>query len=195
MGIKNILYVASGSGDWTAQKNRSDEDAAFLNFYKLSKEFPQLNFYFRPHPFWVIDEHQGVNSIKRIEVFLEALKSQNFKLSQSIKQDVETYKGKLSNSLSFNSLDDGINNCDVILGDHSQTLISCASRNKIIASMNFSNRDTFFINYTNLGFPLITNYSELKSFFLDLINNDKMKEIIKNQNLASIKYNSINKFY
>ena len=61
--------------------------------------------------------------------------------------------------------------------------------------MNFSNRDTFFINYTNLGFPLITNYSELKSFFLDLINNDKMKEIIKNQNLASIKYNSINKFY
>ena len=95
----------------------------------------------------------------------------------------------------FNSLDDEINSCDVILGDHSQTLISCASRNKIVASMNFSNRDTFFINYTNLGFPLISNYSDLKSFFLDLINDDKKKKIIKKQNMASMQYNIINKFH
>ena len=128
-------------------------------------------------------------------MFLEAFKPQNFILSQSINRDAETYKASLSHAESFNSLDDEINNCDVILGDHSQTLISCASKNKIIASMNFSNRDTFFINYTNLGFPLISKYSDLKSFFFELINNDKKKKIIKSQNMASIEYNRINKFH
>jgi len=51
--IKNVLIIASGSGDWTALKNRSDDDMLVEASVKLAERFPNIHFTFRCHPTWI----------------------------------------------------------------------------------------------------------------------------------------------
>lgn len=75
--VKKVLCVASGSGDWTAIKNRSDEDMMLWTFGKVAAVFPDIEFVYRCHPVWIHPQHQGINSIQRAAEYYDWLKLPN----------------------------------------------------------------------------------------------------------------------
>jgi hypothetical protein len=170
--IKQVLFLTSGSGDWTALKNRSDEDLAFLAFCSLATNFNNINFIFRPHPLWLHAEHQGERSIERVVNFSNKLNLDNLTVSGgALLEGLEFSKNKqLSNGSA--SIGEEISSSDIIFGDHSQVLLTAAEKGKIVASVNFSNRFSLFSGHTELGFPILQSDNDMKSFINDALKGD-----------------------
>lgn len=162
--IRNVVFLTSGAGDWTALKNRSDEDLAFLAFLEAAKKLPEVKFIYRPHPLWMHPEHQGVNSIKRVINYSEDLNLPNFTVSSGALKEGNTFIKDKHLSIEPNTINDEINLADIIFGDHSQSLITAAYKKKIIASVSLANRKEFFYNYTQLGFPILRSADAIISF-------------------------------
>ena len=161
----NILYIASGSGDWTALKNRSDEDLAFLAFCYLADNYPAINFIFRPHPLWVHSEHQGKDSIKRLIHFVSYKKFSNLKISPSVIEEARQNLLHMSLSKKFPSMETEIHNADIVIGDHSQSLIKAFNKGKLTISFNPSRRKSFFSStYFNNKIKCINNIFELNKY-------------------------------
>ena len=177
--VRRIVYLASGAGDWTALKNRSDEDLVLVLLIEIAKRRPDISIYYRPHPLWLHPEHQGLNSIQRVIASLEALALPNLMVSQGARADGRNFT--LSGNLSAvsSSVDEDIAWADLVLGEHSQTMLVAARRGKIIAGINMSRHPPYFADYARIGFPLVTSAEGL----LGLI--ECMDDAVTRENFAT----------
>lgn len=156
--VKNILVVASGSGDWTALKNRSDDDIMVDAFVQMAKRFPNIHFTYRCHPTWVHPLNVGVNSINRVNEYFKWLSLPNLTLSSNMPlANQEEFQFSFSRS----SLDDDLNKTDIVFGEHSISMIDAAFRGIPFCSVNLTNRRNFFVGINDLGFPSCTSHEDI----------------------------------
>lgn len=181
--IKTVLCVASGAGDWTALKNRSDEDAMIITFAKIAKKYPDILFVYRCHPSWVHPSHQGVNSINRVATYFSWLKLPNLILSGNIPS---TNISNFELSFSRNSLDEDLRKADFVFGEHSISMIDAAFKGIPFASVNITGRRDFFCGMSELGFPHCETIEEIE----DILNDEHRNEdFMKKYNDAIDRYN------
>lgn len=168
--IKKVLCVTSGAGDWTAMKNRSDEDKMAMAFAIIASLYPDIEFVYRCHPVWVIPQHQGVNSISRVSDFFNSLGLHNLHISSNIPSAFS--HGKMVLSYKRSSLEEDLKDVDLVFGDHSISMIDGAFKNIIFASVNLTGRRDLFKGLSDLGFPHCESIEEIKH----IINNISSKE-------------------
>lgn len=167
--IKTVLCVASGAGDWTALKNRSDEDEMIVVFVKIARKHPKITFVYRCHPSWIHPSHQGVNSINRVAKYFSWLKLPNLVLSGNIPStDIRDFQL----SFSRNSLDEDLKGADFVFGEHSVSMIDAAFKGIPFASINVTGRRDFFCGMTSLGFPHCETINEIESILDGCMNQD-----------------------
>lgn len=150
--IKKVLCVSSGAGDWTAIKNRSDEDKTVVAFVEMAKRYPSIEFVYRCHPSWVSPSNQGVNSIQRVAEYFDWLKLPNIKVSTNIPSFFDS-KGNVIVSHKRSSLESDLNDADIVFGVHSISMIDGAMKGIPFASVNLSGRRNLWKGITDLGFP------------------------------------------
>lgn len=180
--VKTVLIVTSGAGDWTAMKNRSDEDRMVKAFVDVAKVNPDITFIYRCHPVWVHPTHNGVNSIKRVAEYFTRTELSNIKLSSNIPQ-VDEHNFTVTYPRS--SLEEDLKMADIVFGDHSVSMIDAAIQGTIFASVNVSNRQNLFQSIVELGFPHCENTKDIISFLNEVGNiefQEKYLEAIKNYN-------------
>jgi hypothetical protein len=175
--IKTIVVATSGSGDWTALKNRSDEDLLVEAFVEVARQFPHINIIYRCHPLWAHPLHQGVNSIKRVDNYFRELGLKNIWVSSESLIQSEEFTGL---SVKPESMAVDIERGDLFFGEHSIAMIDAALQGKMFASVNLTNRRDLFTIYSQIGFPHITRSEDLIKFIdrlsdsseeIDLYNN------------------------
>lgn len=149
--VKKVLCVASGAGDWTAIKNRSDEDMMIVAFGKVAKAFPEIEFVYRCHPVWIHPMHQGVNSINRAIEYFEWLNLPNLKISSNIPNARQN--GKFILSYKRTSFEDDLKDVDIVFGEHSIAMVDAAFKGILFCSCNVTGHRNFFEDITKLGFP------------------------------------------
>ena len=182
--IKKVLCIASGAGDWTAMKNRSDEDAMIVAFVEIAKKHPEINFVYRCHPTWVHPDHQGVNSINRVAEFFAWLGLPNLTLSGNIPSlDIKHFQL----SISRNSLEEDLKSADFVFGEHSVSMIDAAFKQIPFASVNVTGRRNFFVGMTNLGFPHCESIDDIES----VLSNCEKNAFIDNYKNAVARYNKM----
>jgi len=166
--IKNVLVITSGAGDWTALKNRSDEDRMFELFIEVAKALPEIKIIYRPHPLWAHPAHQGVDSIQRIFDYTNSLNISNLTISSGAVIESNNFQSDHKISRHSKSIEEEIKTADLIFGDHSQAIINAARRGKIIATVNVTDRRSFFECYNRLGFPNFKSSKETINFIKSL---------------------------
>ena len=169
--IKKVLCVASGAGDWTAIKNRSDEDKMLQAFGIVAKKFPDIEFVYRCHPVWIHPEYQGVNSINRAANYIEWLNLPNLKLSSNIPNANES--NGFRHSFNRNSFAEDMKDADIIFGEHSVSMLDGGFQKKVFCSVNVTGRRDLFAGITALGFPHCESISEIVKF-INSVGSDKM---------------------
>lgn len=182
--VKKVLCVASGAGDWTAVKNRSDEDKMIYAFGKVAKTFPDIEFIYRCHPVWVHPQHQGVNSIIRAAEYIQYLNLPNFKISCNIPAAKDS-EGNFILSYKRSSFENDLKDVDIVFGEHSVSMIDAAFQNILFGSVNVTGRRDFFEGITNLGFPHCESIDEIVSLIKNLNSSEfknSYKEAVKNYN-------------
>lgn len=170
--VKKVLCVASGAGDWTAVKNRSDEDKMIEAFGKVASKFPDIEFIYRCHPVWVHPLHQGVNSIKRAAEYIHWLNLPNLKISGNIPNAVEDGRFRLSYKRS--SFEEDLKDVDIVFGEHSISMIDAAFKNILFCSVNVTGRRDFFEGITAMGFPHCESVEEIATL-LNNLSSDSFK--------------------
>lgn len=182
--VKKILIATSGSGDWTALKNRSDDDLMIEAFINIAKQFPHIEFVYRCHPTWVHPEHVGVNSIKRVAELIGKSGLKNIKVSSNIpKEDMQNFTLSFSRS----SLEEDMQNCDLVFGEHSVSMLDAAFQCVPFASVNVTTRRDLFKSISDMGFPHCESIDEIKS----IIDNYSDDEFQKSFNRAVDNYNKM----
>lgn len=157
--VMNILIVASGSGDWTALKNRSDDDIMVDAFVQMARRFPEIHFTYRCHPTWVHPQNVGVNAINRVHNYFRWLNLPNLTLSSNT-PPLDDGNG-FQYSFSRSSLDEDLKSADLVFGEHSVSMIDAAFKGIPFASVNITNRRNFFIGINNLGFPTCRSHEDI----------------------------------
>lgn len=157
---KKVLCVTSGAGDWTAMKNRSDEDKMAMAFAKIASLYPDIEFVYRCHPVWVIPQHQGVNSITRVSNYFDGLGLHNLHISSNIPSAFSN--GKMVLSYKRSSLEEDLEDVDLVFGDHSISMVDGAFKNIVFASVNLTGRRDLFKGLSDLGFPHCESIEEIK---------------------------------
>ena len=183
--VKKILCVASGAGDWTAIKNRSDEDRMIWVFGKIAKMFPDIEFVYRCHPVWIHPKHQGVNSINRAAEYINWLNLPNYKLSGHIPNAIQ--EGKFCLSYKRSSFEEDLKGVDVVFGEHSVAMIDGAFKNILFCSCNVTGHRNYFEDITKLGFPHCETPEEIAVF----IKNLNTQEFKDSYNRAVDNYNQM----
>lgn len=171
--IRKILCVASGAGDWTALKNRSDEDSMMVAFGKVAAMFPEIEFVYRCHPVWIHPQHQGVNSINRAAEYIHWLGLPNLKLSSNIPNAEEDGRFRLSYQRS--SFEEDLKDVDIVFGEHSISMIDAAFKGILFCSVNVTGRRDLFEGITGMGFPHCESIEEIESL-LDCISTESFKD-------------------
>jgi len=184
--VNTIVVLTSGAGDWTALKNRSDQDLEVEAFAKVAKEFPNINIIFRCHPLWAHKKHQGTNSINRVDKYYKSLNLKNIRISEESLKQADYFKKTGNLWIEKKSADKDINEGNLFFGEHSIAMIDAAKKSKIFASVNLTNRRNFFINYSKLGFPNLTSVEEVIDFIKKI---REKNEVINSFNKAVEKYN------
>lgn len=182
--VKTVLVATSGPGDWTAQKNRSDEDLMLHAFVEIAKQFPDIEFIYRCHPTWVHPEHNGVNSINRAGEYINFSGLKNIYLSSNIPGE------ELSSFiLSFprSSLKEDLSKADIVFGEHSVSMIDAAFENIPFSSVNLTNRRNLFQSITDLGFPHCNSIGDITA----TINNYSSQSFQEAYNEAIDHYNKM----
>ncbi|MDC1307030.1 hypothetical protein N8Z40_03425 [Pseudomonadales bacterium] len=170
--VHQVLFLTSGAGDWTALKNRSDEDLSFLAFSDVAKEFKNIKFIYRPHPLWLHPEHQGTRSIERISEFCEAEACGNLVISGGAILEGSNFTKDGNLSAGSASIEEEIAGSDIIFGDHSQALLAAAEKGKIVASVNCCKRSSLFFGHTSIGFPLLESSGDMEGFIANCLSGD-----------------------
>lgn len=168
VAVRRVLVVASGAGDWTALKNRSDEDIMFEAFVEVARRMPNILFVYRPHPLWVHPEHQGVRSIQRLHEYCKIKRLRNIVVSENAAADSVRYGREHSQSLCFPSIDEEIFQSDFVFGDHSQVMINACRKGKMFASVNFVSRMSFFDSFNAMGFHHCTTVEQVVELLTSL---------------------------
>ena len=181
--IKKVLFIASGSGDWTALKNRSDDDELVIAAVKIAKKYPNINFVYRCHPTWVYPQNVGVNSISRVSEYFNSVKLSNLIVSTHI--PISSIKEKQQLSFSRTSLEEDLINCDMVFGEHSISMIDAALKKIPFASVNLTKRRNFFVSITELGFPHCNSIDDISN----VLDNLSSESFIKKYKEAIINYN------
>lgn len=158
--IKRVLCVSSGAGDWTAIKNRSDEERTVEAIVEIARRYPQIEFVYRCHPSWVSASIQGVNSIQRLAEYLDYLKLPNIKVSSNIPSIVDKSGGMVV-SHKRSSLEADLKESDLVFGVHSISMVDGAMEGIPFASINMSGRRNLFQSITDLGFPHCESVDEI----------------------------------
>ncbi len=183
--VKKVLCVASGAGDWTAVKNRSDEDKMIYAFGEIAKKFPGIEFIYRCHPVWVHPKHQGVNSIYRAAQYIDYLNLPNFKISCNIPNAIQG--GKFVLSYKRSSFEDDLKNVDIVFGEHSISMIDAAFKNILFCSCNVTGRRDFFAGVTAMGFPHCESIDDIG----DVLNSVNTGAFRESYEQAIAKYNEM----
>ena len=187
MNVKNVLIVASGSGDWTALKNRSDDDIMVDAFVQMARRFPNIHFVYRCHPTWIHPQNVGVNAINRVHNYFEWLRLKNLTLSSNmpIPDDGKEFRFSFSRS----TLDEDLTTADFVFGEHSISMIDAAFKGIPFSSVNLTKRRNFFVGINDLGFPSCSTIDDIASM-IDLANTAEFK----NTYLKAVKnYNNMTK--
>ena len=159
--IRKVLCVASGAGDWTAIKNRSDEDLMLWTFGQVAKKFPEIEFVYRCHPVWIHPLHQGVNSINRAAEYISWLNLPNFRLSGHIPSAIQD--GKYCVSYKRSSFEEDLDGVNIVFGEHSIAMIDAGFKGILFSSCNVTGHRNYFEDITKLGFPHCENVEEIVS--------------------------------
>ena len=159
--ISHILVAASGAGDWTALKNRSDDDLLVEAIVQMARRFPDISFTYRCHPAWVHPLNAGVHSIQRADEYFHTLGLKNLALSAHI--PAADSGSAFQYSFSRSSLAEDLAAADFVIGEHSISMIDAAFQGIPFCSVNLTKRRNFFAGITDLGFPLCTSCDDLAS--------------------------------
>jgi len=184
--VRNVVVLTSGSGDWTALKNRSDEDLAFLAFIEVARKLPDVQIIYRPHPLWMHPEHQGTESIRRVAKHAAAVDLPNFTVSSGALQEGDQFTKDGQVSVTPTTIKREMEEADIIFGDHSQSLLKAGQQGKIFASVSMAKRTEFLYDYTNLGFPILRSSDDIVRFIKSL---ETSTETIQSYNSAVDTYN------
>lgn len=157
--VKEVLIVASGSGDWTALKNRSDDDIMVDAFVQMARRFPDIHFTYRCHPTWVHPLNVGVNAINRVNDYFKWLGLKNLTLSSNM--PIANAGNTFQYSFSRSSLVDDLKKADLVFGEHSISMIDAAFKGIPFASVNLTKRRNFFVGINELGFPSCTSHDQI----------------------------------
>lgn len=183
--VKKVLCVASGAGDWTAIKNRSDEDMMIWVFGKIAKMFPNIEFVYRCHPVWIHPMHQGVNSINRAAEYINWLNLPNYRLSGHIPNAMQD--GNFCLSFKRSSFEEDLEDVDIVFGEHSIAMIDAAFKTKLFCSCNVTGHRDFFEDITKLGFPHCESIDEIAA----LIRSIGSTEFVESYSRAIENYNQM----
>lgn len=174
--IKNVLVVASGSGDWTALKNRSDDDIMVEAFVKMARIYPNISFTYRCHPTWIHPLNVGVNSINRVREYFEYLKLPNLSVSCNIP---ESSGDEFQYSYSRCSLEEDLKKADLVFGEHSISMIDAAFMQLPFCSINLTKRRNFFVGINELGFPSCSTHDEIAKMINEVTSTEFQIDYLK----------------
>ena len=149
--LTKVLCAASGTGDWTAIKNRSDDDRLVWALGKVAALFPDVEFIYRCHPVWIHPEHSGINAINRCAEYISWLNLPNYKISSHI--PIANNNGEFVFSFKRSSFEEDLKGVDVVLGEHSVAMIDAGFKGIPFVSCNMTGHRDFFEDITKLGFP------------------------------------------
>jgi len=186
--VRTILVLTSGAGDWTALKNRSDDDLMVMVFAEVARKFPDIEIIYRCHPLWAHKEHQGVDSIKRVDKYFKQLNLDNISVSKGSLDQSERFLIDKGLWVATGSVEGDIEKADLVFGEHSFSMITAAMRKKIFASVNLTRRRDLFYSYSKLGFPHLVSVREVCSFIEQL--GAAPTRIIDDHNKAVKRYNT-----
>ena len=180
--VKNVLVVASGSGDWTALKNRSDDDMLVYAFSQIAKKYPNINFIYRCHPTWIHPSNVGVNAINRVNEYYNWLNLPNLKISANIPNNsVSNFQLTFQRS----SLEEDLKNADIVFGEHSISMIDAAFKKIPFASVNLSKRRNFYSDITDMGFWHCKSIEDIENVIDNISSLEEQEKIlnaVKNYN-------------
>lgn len=178
--VKTVLVATSGTGDWTAQKNRSDDDLMVMAFVEVARRLPDVQIIYRVHPTWIYPVHVGVNSINRVAEYFEWTKLPNIRLSVNIPN---------MKLLSFprSSLEEDLKQADIVFGEHSVSMIDAAFKNIPFASVNLTTRRDLFCGLTELGFTSCKSADDIIKVINDISINGYQQKYLQ----AVKKYNEM----
>lgn len=168
--VEKILCVASGAGDWTAVKNRSDEDRMISVFGRIAKRFPNIEFVYRCHPVWIHPVHQGVNSIQRAAEYIHWLNLPNLKMSSNV--PCANQDGNFILSYKRSSFEEDIEGVDIVFGEHSISQIDAAFKKILFCSVNVTGRRDFFQGISEMGFPHCESEEDICELLKELTTNE-----------------------
>ena len=180
--VRKVLCVSSGAGDWTAIKNRSDDERVVVVLGKLAKKYPDIQFVLRCHPSWVSPGIQGVNSIQRVVDYISYLGVSNYVVSSNI-PSIKDKDGNFVCSHSRNSFEKDLEGVDLVLGVHSIAQIDAALKSIPFATVNLSGRRNLFKSISDLGFPYCENYEMVESIIENIETQSFKDNYIKAVNL------------
>lgn len=149
--VKKVLCAASGTGDWTAVKNRSDDDRLVWAIGKVAAMFPDIEFIYRCHPTWIHPLHAGVNSINRCINYISWLNLPNFRISCNIPN--ANQDGKFILSYKRSSFEEDLKGVDIVFGEHSVAMLDAGFKGIPFASCNMTGHRAFYEDINKLGFP------------------------------------------
>lgn len=178
--VKTVLVATSGTGDWNAQKNRSDDDLMVMAFVEVARRLPDVQIIYRAHPTWIYPVHVGVNSINRVAEYFEWTKLPNIRLSVNIPN---------MKLLSFprSSLEEDLKQADIVFGEHSVSMIDAAFKNIPFASVNLTTRRDLFCGLTELGFTSCKSADDIIKVINDISINGYQQKYLQ----AVKKYNEM----
>ena len=190
--VRCIVYLSSGAGDWSALKNRSDEDLALELLVRVARARPDIKILYRPHPLWLHPEHQGVDSINRVVRYLEMLELPNIRVSQGAQMDGRGFLASANLSVVSSTVEEDMQSADLVLGEHSQTMLVAAQSGKVIAGVNVAKHTPYFADYVHVGFPLIESTKDLLGLVERMENPKERDEFLMSYNAAVERHNREN---
>lgn len=176
--IKKVLIVASGAGNWTAIKNRSDEEKTAVAIAEVARRYPDIEFVYRCHPTWISPVIQGVNSIQRLVEYFDSTGLKNITLSSNIPSYYDKFGNKIA-SQKRSSLSEDLQSADFVFGVHSISMIDAALQNIPFASINMSGRRNLFQSISELGFPHCESVEEIACVLDSVLTSDFQKQYLQ----------------
>lgn len=174
--VRKVLCASSGTGDWTAVKNRSDDDRLVWAIGKVAAMFPDVEFIYRCHPTWIHPAHAGVNSINRCVEYISWLNLPNFKMSCNIPAAIQN--GHFVLSYKRSSFEEDLKGVDLVLGEHSVAMLDAGFKGIPFASCNMTGHRAFFKDINDLGFPHCSTVKEIADLIRTLPS-DNMKDVYR----------------
>lgn len=183
--IRKVVCAASGSADWTAIKNRSDENKLLVAMGKVAALFPDVEFVYRCHPVMAQPLHEGVNAINRNAEYIQWLQLPNFHISSNI--PVANQDGNSSLSFKRSSFAEDLKGADIVFGEHSVAMIDAGLKGIMFASVNVTGHRSYAKSLGELGFPICTSVEDIVS----LIKNVNTEGFQKQYTQAVDNYNKM----